>query len=264
MGHLWTVELTHIYIFAFMFTLRYLQPDINHIVCHRCRWHRWQICPRCRWFRWQICRRWRWYRWQFATGVVDTGGKFATGINNTSETGGNFAAGVVDTDGQPWAANISANFWKKSKRPQWCTQGLGGNWFMKKTRSKKSRDTVPLSQNCTVMLPVLSYLIRKKGQKQPAGRIQRKQCQACYPTGCHYGGVWGYTLMTGLLALYLQRCMYGEWRPKDSCLITPKTGARGTYPTIIPPNFAQILTNRPNKLKINCFKVYWFHYFGTW
>ena len=28
--------------------------------------------------------------------------------------------------------------------------------------------------------------------------------------GCHFGGVRGYTLMTGLLALYLQRCMYGE------------------------------------------------------
>jgi hypothetical protein len=39
-----------IYIFAFKFTLRYLQPDINPIVCHRCQ---------------------RWYQWQFATGVVD-------------------------------------------------------------------------------------------------------------------------------------------------------------------------------------------------
>ncbi len=66
LGHLWIVELTHIYIFAFKFTLRYLQPDINPIVCHRCRW----------------------YRWQFAAGIVDTGGKFATGINNTSKTGG--------------------------------------------------------------------------------------------------------------------------------------------------------------------------------
>jgi hypothetical protein len=28
--------------------------------------------------------------------------------------------------------------------------------------------------------------------------------------GCHFGGVRGYILMTGLLALYLQRCMYGE------------------------------------------------------
>jgi hypothetical protein len=35
----------------------------------------------------------------FATGVTDTGGKFA--------------AGVVDTSGQPLAANISANFQKK-------------------------------------------------------------------------------------------------------------------------------------------------------
>ncbi len=70
LGHLWIVELTFIYIFAFKFTLRDLQPDINPIVCRRCRW----------------------YRWQFATGVaagiVDTSGKFSTGINNTSETGG--------------------------------------------------------------------------------------------------------------------------------------------------------------------------------
>ncbi len=44
--HLWIVELTYIEIFAFMFTLRFPQPDINLIVCHRCRWHRWQICHR--------------------------------------------------------------------------------------------------------------------------------------------------------------------------------------------------------------------------
>ncbi len=72
------VELTHIYIFAFKFTIRYLQTDIYPIVC---------------------------------TGVNDTGGKFAAGVvdtggnlppvsltpaanlppvsfNNTSETGG--------------------------------------------------------------------------------------------------------------------------------------------------------------------------------
>ena len=104
-----------------------------------------------------ICRWRRWYRWQFATGVVDTGGKFAagivdtggkfaTGINNTSETGGKFATGVVDTGGAPWLANISANFRKNSKRSKWNTLGLGGNWLIKKTRSKKSRDTVPLME----------------------------------------------------------------------------------------------------------------------
>jgi hypothetical protein len=41
----------------------------------------------------------------FATGFVDTGGKFATGTNNTSETGGKPVslipvAGVVDTGGK--------------------------------------------------------------------------------------------------------------------------------------------------------------------
>ena len=60
------VELTYIYIFAFKFTLRYPQPNIKLIVCHRCRWH----------------------QWQFAAGINDTGGKFATG--------------VVDTGGKQW------------------------------------------------------------------------------------------------------------------------------------------------------------------
>ncbi len=57
-----------------------------------------------------------------------------------------FATGVNDTGGQPWAANTSANFRKNSKRSYWNTVGLGGNWLMKKTRSKKSRDTVPLNE----------------------------------------------------------------------------------------------------------------------
>ncbi len=55
-----------------------------------------------------------------------------------------FATGVVDTGGAPWLANISTNFRKILKRSKRNTLGLGGNWFMKKTRSKKSRDTVPL------------------------------------------------------------------------------------------------------------------------
>ncbi len=113
LGHFW------IYIYEFLpyFTLRYLQPDIVPIVCHRCRWY------------------WR----QFATGVVDIGSKFAatdfvatsaklaTSINNTSETGGKicrwccwyrwqFAAGVIDTGGTPSLVNISANIQKNLKR----------------------------------------------------------------------------------------------------------------------------------------------------
>ncbi len=37
----------------------------------------------------------------FSTGVVDTGNKFASDINDTSGIGGKFAAGVIDTGGAP-------------------------------------------------------------------------------------------------------------------------------------------------------------------
>jgi hypothetical protein len=89
LGHLWIAELAYIYIFAFKFTLRYLQPDINPIVCHRCQ--------------------------RFATGVVDTGGKFGTGINDSFtsvvDTGGKFATGVSDTGGKlpPVSTTPAAN-----------------------------------------------------------------------------------------------------------------------------------------------------------
>ncbi len=49
-----------------------------------------------------------------------------------------FVTGVNNTGGAPWAANISANFRKNSKRPYWYTLGLGGNWFMKKTEVENS------------------------------------------------------------------------------------------------------------------------------
>ncbi len=62
-----------------------------------------------------------------------------------AKMGEKFVTGVADTGGAPWLANISANFRKNSKRSKWNTLGLGGNWIMKKTRSKKSRDTVPLN-----------------------------------------------------------------------------------------------------------------------
>jgi hypothetical protein len=35
----------------------------------------------------------------FAAGVIDTDGKFATGINDTSGIGDKFAVGVMDTGG---------------------------------------------------------------------------------------------------------------------------------------------------------------------
>jgi hypothetical protein len=87
-GHLWVVELTYIYIFAFKFTLRCLQPDIVLIICHRCQRHRRQICRRCRWYRWQFATSVVDTGGKFAAGIVDIGGKFATGVNSTRETGG--------------------------------------------------------------------------------------------------------------------------------------------------------------------------------
>ncbi len=79
-GHLWEVELTYRYIFAFEFTLRSQQPDIVPIICHRCCWHRRQICRRYRRHRWQIYHLYQqryqnW--WQNLLPVVDTCGKFA-------------------------------------------------------------------------------------------------------------------------------------------------------------------------------------------
>ncbi len=51
------------------------------------------------------------------TGINDTGGKFAIDTVGVVDTCDEFAAGVNDTGGAPWAANISANWLKNSKRP---------------------------------------------------------------------------------------------------------------------------------------------------
>ena len=53
------------------------------------------------------CHRCHLYWRQFAAGVVDTGGKFATGINNTRETGGKICRRSRDT--VPLTAGRMAN-----------------------------------------------------------------------------------------------------------------------------------------------------------
>ncbi len=89
--------LTYIYIFAFKFSLRYLQPDINPMVCRRCRW----------------------YWWQLATGVVDTAGKFAAGI---VDTGGKFAISIKNTSetGGKICRRCHWNRWQIYHRCHWC------------------------------------------------------------------------------------------------------------------------------------------------
>jgi hypothetical protein len=54
----------------------------------------------------------------------DTGDKFVAGVVDTAEQ---FIAVVNDTGDKYSFANISANFRKNSKRPQWNTWGPGGH-----------------------------------------------------------------------------------------------------------------------------------------
>ncbi len=109
------------------------------------------ICPRC-----------RWHRSKFAAGIVDTGGKFATGINNTSETGGKIcrrcrwyrwqichrcrwyrqAAGVVDIGGKfatgvNLELRISPRIFEKIRNgPNGILRGLGETDSWKKPVAK--------------------------------------------------------------------------------------------------------------------------------
>ncbi len=57
--------------------------------------------------------------------LLDTGGKFATGIKTPAVAVEKFATGVIDTGGAPSLANISENHWKNSKLPNFIFRGLG-------------------------------------------------------------------------------------------------------------------------------------------
>ncbi len=59
--------------------------------------------------------------------------------------------GINDTNGAPWPANISTNFWKNRNGPYGITRSLGetDSW---KTWSRKSRGSVPLILTMAVNL----------------------------------------------------------------------------------------------------------------
>ncbi len=85
----------------------------------------------------------RWQRWKIATGindtsgpgekfaasVIDTRGKFATGVAE-------FAYGVSDAGGAPWLADIAANFRKIFVLNLSYLQGLGEDDSWKKPEAK--------------------------------------------------------------------------------------------------------------------------------
>jgi hypothetical protein len=110
LGHLCIVELTYIYIFAFKFTLRYLQPYYNPIAAGAVDTGAYlppvllipaanlppvslspvaNLPPVSTTLVKLVAK--------FAADAVDTSGKFTTGV---VDTGGNFSARVVDTSGK--------------------------------------------------------------------------------------------------------------------------------------------------------------------
>ncbi len=147
--------------------------------CHWCQWHwrQWhwrQICHRCQRYWRQICHWCQRRQWQIATDINDTGGKFATGVNDTSGKQweqlsnywqlkmnlkkriyltANFTTqrcpkGLIQnflienlfhSGGKPWAANISANFRKNSKRP--CSALLRAKFYRTPARYTADRKT---------------------------------------------------------------------------------------------------------------------------
>jgi hypothetical protein len=82
-----------------------------------------------------------------------------------------FAACVVDTGGAPWLANMYLRkFSKTFDTVLMVYYGAGGNPFMKKTRSKKSRDTVPLNN-------FLQFGTDSLHCKKPIPKIRNKYSQ---------------------------------------------------------------------------------------
>ncbi len=104
-GHLWVVELTYIYIFAFKFTLSYLQPDIVPIICHR------YLPP------------------ASLTLAANLPPVSLTPVANLPPVSTSHAELVAKFE--PSLANIFANFQKNSKWPLCYFQGRRRRWFMK-------------------------------------------------------------------------------------------------------------------------------------
>jgi hypothetical protein len=127
-------------IFAFKFTLRYLQPDIVPIVCYRCQRQRWQSCCWCCWYLWSTC-----------------GNLPPVSTTLTSEIGGKICCRCC----WYWWCTLNCEYLRKfSKKFETVLMGYsgaGGKLIHKKTRSKNSRGTVPLRSPGTDSASLRSY-----------------------------------------------------------------------------------------------------------
>ncbi len=70
-------------------------------------------------------------------------------------TGNKFFAGVIGTSDKHSFVNISANFWKHSKRPQWNTWGAWGTLIHEKNLKSKISCQTPYKK---INIKVLAYL----------------------------------------------------------------------------------------------------------
>ncbi len=158
-GHLWVLELTYIYIFAFKFTLRCLQPDIDAIICHRCRWHRWQFATG-----------FVDTGGKFAGGIVDTSGKFATSVNNASENGGKNCHRCLWYRWQichrcPWYRRRTLTheylreFSKKFETVSMEYSGAGGKLIHEKNQMQKISCHCPFKQTQVCSAPAVCQVI---------------------------------------------------------------------------------------------------------
>ncbi len=104
-------------------------------ICHRRHWHQWQICRRYHWHRWQICHRCQQHKRNWWQNLPQVSLIPVANFPPVSLTP------VVHLD-----LRISPRIFEKIRNDtNVIFRGLGEGDLWKKTWSKKSRDTVPLS-----------------------------------------------------------------------------------------------------------------------
>ncbi len=90
-------------------------------------------------------------------------------------------ATVNDTGGAPWALNITANFRKNLETALIVYSGARGKLIHEKTRSRKSRDTVPLSDQ-QIDISSSRIYFKEKGILKVDSEIIYYSCRKNY--GC--------------------------------------------------------------------------------
>ncbi len=136
------------------------------MVHHQYHWHRWKICHRFQ-RHGKFCHQYRSRRWYQRYRRVST-----TPVVNLPLVSKHqqyrrkkFVAGVIDTGVRRchwyWWCTMTCKYLReisnKFELPEWDTQGLGENWFMKKTWSRKSHGAVPLNVRYVVEAKLISW-----------------------------------------------------------------------------------------------------------